>query len=153
MPHASPRAFAVNLCADCGPCCPGLDPNCARSCCPCCPGVTKPEGPEWEAAKADYLPFREELIQIVCKDKASRTCMGCCVDVHSAKRNLDQDWTGRANAALAKHGLQLEVCAFLTYNGQSAQPHLLVQFSKLQEAEGVAAAAPATEASPLKPNK
>ena len=47
-----------------------------------------------------------------------------------AKPALDNDWTGRANTYLATHGLTVEVCAFYTYNGQSASPHLVVQFSK-----------------------
>jgi len=124
-------ALELNLCGG-GPCamckCCGKWNNCcADTFCPCCPGVTSPKGPEWEAAKEGFAPFMEEAAT-VAYEKAIRC--GCCNDVMMAKQLLDADWTSRANAYLAQHGLSVEVCAFYTSDGKNTTPHLVMQFSK-----------------------
>ena len=101
--------------------------NCCKTNC-CCPGMKAPSGPEWEAAKEGLKPFLDEAVPVVF-DKG-KACGGCCLDVFAAKKALDGDWTGRANAYLATHGLALEVCAFYTSDGKSSHPHLVLQFRK-----------------------
>ena len=118
----------LNLCADCGPCCPVWD-GCGEFM-RCCDGLRLPSGPEWDAAEPDFQPFLDECAQIAIADQKSRSCGGLCIDVFRAKGNLDNDWTIRANTYLAKHGLQVEVCAFYTSDGKSSTPHLCLQFSK-----------------------
>ena len=43
------------------------------------------------------------------------------------KKVLDEEWLGRANEYLGTHKLKVEVFAFYSYNGQSTQPHLMLQ--------------------------
>ena len=121
-------AMELNLCYNCpGGICKqcGLWNNCcADTFCPCCGGITTPKGPEWEAAKEGFKPLMEEAGVIALK------ASGCCSDVFGMKKVLDAEWTDRANTYLATHGLKVEVCAFYTSNGKSAEPHLVIQFSK-----------------------
>ena len=120
-------ALEFNACYDmpcCKPCGPWNSANCMN--CPCCPGLKAPAGPEWEAAQEGFAPFLEE---------ATATCVkagGCCSDPFKQKAALDADWTGRANTYLATHKLKLEVFAFYTSNGKSAEPHLVLQFVKTE---------------------
>lgn len=100
------------------------------SCCPraCCPGVASPAGPEWDKAQAGFTAFLEEAYELAIH-KTPHGCCGCH-DVFKIKATLDGEWTARADAYLAEHGLQVEVCAFYTSDGKSTSPHLVLQFSK-----------------------
>ena len=91
---------------------------------PCCRGMEPPKGPEWEPAAAGWEPLLEEALTICDKHN------GCCPSVHNMKTSLDQEWTAKANEYLNKHSLQVEVHGFYTYNGQSSQPHLVLQIKK-----------------------
>ena len=92
---------------------------------PCCRGLEPPKGPEWEPAAAGFEPFLEEAYTL-CQKNA-----GCCgSDCLKMKKVLDEEWLGRANEYLGTHKLKVEVFAFYSYNGQSTQPHLMLQIKK-----------------------
>ena len=119
-------AMEMNMCHDfpvLGGCCPKWA---SRDCCGMCPGMSKPSGPEWEAAAPEFEPILEDAFKLATANK------GCCgADVHKMKATLDASWTGGANDYLKKHSLSVEVCAFYTSDGKGAHPHLVLQFSKL----------------------
>ena len=46
------------------------------------------------------------------------------------KAALDSEWLSKANDELGKNGLLCKVHSFFTSDGKSAQPHLVIQFSK-----------------------
>ena len=43
---------------------------------------------------------------------------------------IDSEWLSKANDELGKNGLLCKVHSFFTSDGKSAQPHLVIQFSK-----------------------
>ena len=93
---------------------------------PCCPGIGAPKGPEWAAARAEFQPFLDECVAIVWDSKSSN-CGGMCMEVLSAKANLDKSWTSGANDYLRKHSLKVEVIAY--YGGRDGG-HLILQLYK-----------------------
>ena len=121
-------ALELNICyrTPCCKCRGPWDSKCCEVFCPCCPGMHSPTGAEWEAAKEGFTPFLEEAATTAFK------VGGCCMNVFNVKKELDKDWTNRANTYLATHGLTLEVCAYYTSDGKSTHPHLVLQFTKAQ---------------------
>ena len=74
-------------------------------------------------------PDIADLVEMHLRDAGYRTDHAAD-GVTGLQKALDGDWTGRANAYLATHGLALEVCAFYTSDGKSSHPHLVLQFRK-----------------------
>ena len=114
-------ALNLNTAKQCFPCC-GIWWGCYNPC-PCAAGVRPPVGPEWDAAMASGF-------QDVLDDAwpvAQQATWGCCMDPMKVKPLLDADWTQKANALLAEHGLVLEVCTFYTDKGAG----LMLQLKKL----------------------
>ena len=127
-------ALELNLCKDsCCMCAPAWNGCCmgSNACKSCCPGLVSPNGPEWEAAQAGFKVLQDEAYHIAMVE-APKRC-GCCSDVFTIKRLLDEKWTERANEFLKEHGLSVEVCAFFTSDGKSSSPHLVLQFTKVDK--------------------
>jgi len=124
-------ALELNQCKDCGCCTVSFCPDWegCDTCKGCCPGIASPSGPEWDAASPGFAPLLEEAT-VICFKESPKSCGGCCPDVFAMKRILDEKWTGRANEYLKTHNLEVKVLAFVTSDGKSSSPHLVLQFRK-----------------------
>ena len=103
-------AFQLNVCVGCGP----KWNDCCAMGGPCCRGLDPPSGPEWESAKAGFMPMLDDAYTICAKHN------GCCPSIERMKKDLDAEWTPKANTYLGTYKLSVEVHAFYTYNGQSS---------------------------------